>query len=52
MEETNFQEAGHVTCSVGISQLGAEDSFDDVFGRIDKAMYASKEAGRNKVTKL
>ncbi len=48
----DFGEAGHITCSVGISQLGDDDSFDDLFNRMDKAMYSSKTAGRNRVTVL
>ncbi len=52
VEETDFGEAGHITCSIGISRLSTKDSFDDVFNRMDKAMYFSKEAGRNKVTIL
>ena len=52
VEEEDFGEAGHITCSIGISQLSQDDSFDDAFDRVDKAMYLSKEAGRNKVTRL
>ena len=48
----DFGEAGPITCSVGISQLGDDDSFDDLFNRMDKAMYSSKTAGRNRVTVL
>ncbi|WP_026527874.1 GGDEF domain-containing protein [Butyrivibrio sp. VCD2006] len=51
VEEADFGDAGHITCSIGLSQLKADDEFDDFFNRVDKAMYASKEAGRNKVTK-
>jgi diguanylate cyclase (GGDEF)-like protein len=50
--DVDFGEAGHITCSIGISRLNTKDSFEDVFNRIDKAMYYSKEAGRNKVTIL
>ncbi len=50
--EADFGEAGHITCSIGISRLSTKDSFEDVFNRMDKAMYYSKEAGRNKVTIL
>lgn len=50
--EADFGKAGHITCSVGISQLGDDDSFDDIFDRMDKAMYSSKIAGRNRVTVL
>ncbi len=52
VEAEDFGEAGHITCSIGISRLKNKDSFEDVFDRMDKAMYYSKEAGRNKVTIL
>ena len=49
---TDFGEAGHITCSIGISQLKEQDSIDTIFNRIDKAMYKSKKTGRNRVTVL
>ena len=33
-------------------ELAAGDDFKGAFDRLDKAMYASKHNGRNKVTKL
>ncbi|MBR2751303.1 MAG: GGDEF domain-containing protein [Clostridiales bacterium] len=50
VEEYVFPEIEHITCSVGVTELKAEDGFEDVFNRIDKAMYASKHNGRNMVT--
>ncbi len=50
--EEDFGEVGHITCSVGVSLLGSEDSFEDLFDRMDKAMYSSKKAGKNRVTIL
>ncbi len=50
VEAANFDTVGQITCSIGISHLKNEDTFDDFFNRVDKAMYASKQAGRNKVT--
>ncbi len=50
--ETDFGEPGHITCSVGISRLNNKDSFKEIFDRMDKAMYYSKETGKNKVTIL
>ena len=47
-----FPEIAHITCSVGLTELKAEDDFTQAFNRIDKAVYASKEGGRNKVTIL
>ena len=52
VEEAEFNKAGHITCSIGITRIKDDDSFDEAFDRMDKAMYSSKEAGRNKVTKL
>ena len=47
-----FPEIAHITCSIGLTELKAEDDFTQAFNRIDKAVYASKEGGRNKVTIL
>ena len=47
-----FPEIAHITCSIGVTELKAEDDFKSAFDRIDKALYASKEGGRNKVTIL
>lgn len=52
VEETEFPEIKHITCSIGITDLTAEDTFDEAFNRMDKAMYASKESGRNIVSRL
>lgn len=50
VEETEFPEIGHITCSIGATELKESDTFTDAFNRIDKAMYASKHNGRNQVT--
>ena len=42
----------HITCSIGVTELTDGDDFQGAFDRLDKAMYASKHNGRNKVTKL
>ena len=47
-----FPEIAHITCSIGLTELKAEDDFTQAFNRIDKAVYTSKEGGRNKVTIL
>ena len=52
VEEYEFPEIGHITCSIGVTELKADDTFSDAFNRLDKAMYASKQIGRNMVTIL
>ncbi len=43
-------EAIPVTASVGLSVLRKHDSLDSLLDRADRAMYASKTAGRNRVS--
>ena len=38
-----------VTCSFGVAQYQADDSVNDLFQRVDKRLYISKELGRNQV---
>ena len=52
VEEYEFPEIGHISCSIGVTELKKDDNFDDAFNRLDKAMYTSKNEGRNKVTLL
>jgi len=52
IEQTEFENIGQITCSIGISRLKEGDTFNDIFNRIDKAMYNSKAEGRNRVTQL
>lgn len=52
VEESEFPEIGHITCSIGVTELRVGDTFTEAFNRIDKAMYQSKHNGRNKVTIL
>jgi diguanylate cyclase (GGDEF)-like protein/PAS domain S-box-containing protein len=41
-----------VTLSFGVTSYTKLDSPDDLLKRVDRALYTSKETGRNKVTKL
>ncbi len=52
VELEDFGQAGHLTCSIGLSSLRQEDTFVDIFNRVDQAMYASKRSGRNRVTEV
>lgn len=52
VEAYEFPEIGHITCSIGVTELKPEDTFDEAFDRLDKAMYKSKHNGRNQVTIL
>jgi diguanylate cyclase len=40
---------GNVTISVGVAQATAEESLERLIERADAAMYAAKQAGRNRV---
>ena len=50
VENTDFGEIGKITCSVGGTELTEDDVFESWFNRADKAVYTSKENGRNLVT--
>lgn len=52
VEAYDFPEIGQITCSIGVTELKNNDTFNDAFNRLDKAMYASKNIGRNMVTIL
>ena len=52
VEEYIFPDILHITCSIGVTEIKKEDDFASAFDRIDKAMYASKQNGRNQVTEL
>lgn len=39
-----------VTISIGVSQIIGTDTWETVYDRADKALYQSKQSGRNKVT--
>ena len=45
--ETDFENVGHITCSIGITQIDINDDFGNAFDRMDKAVYEAKSAGRN-----
>ncbi len=48
------KESIHITVSIGATMFSAleDPTFDDLYHRIDTALYASKNAGRNRITIL
>lgn len=49
IENTDFPKVSHITISQGVAMFEKEDTFDDVFSRVDKRLYWAKEHGRNQV---
>lgn len=50
INRSNGKNLGQITVSVGVAQYYAKESADDCVHRADKALYQSKEKGRNKVS--
>jgi diguanylate cyclase (GGDEF)-like protein/hemerythrin-like metal-binding protein len=49
IEETDFGEYGRITASFGVVQWDGIENFERLYKRIDRALYAAKERGRNQV---
>lgn len=47
--EHSFPDIGAVTCSFGVVQFYPDDTAETLIRRADEAMYAAKQAGRNRV---
>jgi diguanylate cyclase (GGDEF)-like protein len=45
----DFPQVGTVTCSFGVVQFFPDDTAETLIKRADEAMYAAKQAGRNRV---
>lgn len=50
--ELAFDEGFSLTISFGVTEVSASDTMDTICSRVDKAMYASKDAGKDTVTVL
>ncbi|MBN3493795.1 diguanylate cyclase [Vibrio neptunius] len=51
VESHQFSSSGRITISLGITEVNSSDkSVDDVIARADKALYKSKDCGRNTST--
>lgn len=48
-EEVAFDKAGSQSVSVGVTMLKDDDTTDSLCVRVDKALYAAKTSGKNKV---
>ena len=46
---TTFQQAQSLTVSIGVSQAREDDTLDSLCVRVDEALYAAKQSGKNKV---
>jgi two-component system cell cycle response regulator len=47
--KANAKQPISFTVSIGVSNLGANDSFDDLYVAADQALYKAKHSGRNQV---
>jgi diguanylate cyclase (GGDEF)-like protein len=52
IKEYTFDTVKKITCSFGVTSYQAEDTQDTFIKRADKALYYSKENGRDKVTAM
>jgi len=50
LEQHRHDLIGQVTASFGVAQRNTDESYLDWFNRVDRALFASKSNGRNRVT--
>lgn len=48
LETEHFEGVDRVTCSIGITEVLTDDTLSSAIERADSAMYAAKDAGRNR----
>jgi diguanylate cyclase (GGDEF)-like protein len=51
VEDHTFPEVEHLTISLGVITAEGDLRDTDVFTNVDKALYAAKEGGRNRIVK-
>ncbi len=49
---TEFKICGHITGSIGVTHITKDDTFNEAFERMDRALYKAKSDGRNCVRVL
>ncbi|UZJ44547.1 GGDEF domain-containing protein [Marinimicrobium sp. C6131] len=49
LEEKEFDQVGRITASFGVATLRQGETLDEIFNRVDQALYKAKEFGRNRV---
>ncbi|MCR5799306.1 MAG: GGDEF domain-containing protein [Lachnospiraceae bacterium] len=49
VSNAEFTSVGHITTSIGVTGLRANDDFQTVFERMDKMLYEAKSSGRDHV---
>ena len=49
IRQHDFGPVGRITCSFGVAQYQSYESFAEWFDRTDKALYAAKNAGRDRI---
>ncbi|MBP0978037.1 MAG: GGDEF domain-containing protein, partial [Oscillospiraceae bacterium] len=51
IEKRGFDMVGHITSSFGVIEVYSDESAEDAFKRVDEALYAAKQGGRNRVVR-
>ncbi|MGV6859802.1 MAG: sensor domain-containing diguanylate cyclase [bacterium] len=51
IEKTLFPEGNTITASLGVTAYQQEDTLDRLLHRVDRALYLSKDKGKNRVTR-
>ncbi|NLC27744.1 MAG: diguanylate cyclase [Campylobacteraceae bacterium] len=45
----HFKKAEHITCSFGVTEIKSSDTNNTLIERVDKALYISKNKGKNRI---